>query len=66
MHDLFGRTRFMDPKEAARFLELSRAALYKLVERQRIPFFRLGRRIRFDRQRLEAFVRGEVRAGESR
>jgi excisionase family DNA binding protein len=43
-------------KDAARFLSLSVATVYRLVESRKIPFFRIGSAIRFSQQALQAWL----------
>ena len=48
--------RFLTIKETSEYLNLSTSLLYKLVERKQVPHTRIGRKILFDRQRLERFI----------
>jgi len=48
--------RFLTLKETSEFMNLSASLLYKLVETKQIPHTRVGRKILFDRQRLERFI----------
>ena len=57
--DLLERRRddgFVDINGAAEFLSLSRRAVYRLVERDRLPHHRAGGRLLFDRRALRAWV----------
>jgi excisionase family DNA binding protein len=47
-------------KEAAELLRLSPRTLYVLVETRRIPFVRIGRAVRFDRETLIDFLAGDI------
>lgn len=47
---------FVDVDGAAAFLGLSRRAVYRLVERDRLPHHRAGGRLLFDRRALRAWV----------
>ena len=47
---------FVDIDAAADFLGLSRAAVYHLVERDRVPHHRAGGRLLFDHRALRAWV----------
>ena len=47
---------FVDIDGAAAFLDLSRKAVYRLVERHRLPHHRAGGRLLFDRRELRAWV----------
>ena len=48
--------RFLTIKETSEYLNLSTSLLYKLVERKQVPHTSIGRKILFDRQRLERFI----------
>jgi excisionase family DNA binding protein len=47
---------FLDVDGAAAFLDLSRKAVYRLVERHQLPHHRAGGRLLFDRAELRAWV----------
>ena len=47
---------FLDVEGAAEYLGLSRKAVYRLVERRRLPHRRAGKRLLFDRAELRAWV----------
>ena len=47
---------FLDVDGAAAFLDLSRKAVYRLVERHQLPHHRAGGRLLFDRRELRAWV----------
>ena len=47
---------FVDIDGAAGFLGLSRKAIYRLVERHRLPHYRAGGRLLFDPRELRAWV----------
>jgi excisionase family DNA binding protein len=47
---------FVDVDGAAVFLGVSRAAVYHLAERDRLPHYRVGGRLLFDRRELRAWV----------
>jgi excisionase family DNA binding protein len=40
-------------KEAAQFLKIGRSKLYEAVSKQQVPFFRIGRSIRFSKNKLQ-------------
>lgn len=42
--------------QVARLLNISRASVYRLVERRHIPFYKIGGRLRFDRNDVLAFL----------
>ena len=48
--------RFLSLRETSEYMNLSTSLLYKLVEAKQIPHTRVGRKILFDRQRLERFI----------
>lgn len=48
----------LTPPEAAAALRISKAGLYRLVERRYIPFHRVGRGLRFDQADLVAYLQG--------
>jgi excisionase family DNA binding protein len=52
-------TAFVDVDGAAEFLGLSRKAVYRLVERHRLPHHRAGGRLLFDRRELRGWVERE-------
>ena len=56
LEDVIGEG-FMDVREAAAFLGLSRAKLYQLMDTQQIPYARFGRARRLPRKGLAAFAR---------
>lgn len=43
--------------EVAKLLRISKWSLYELVKRNEVPHLRLGKTIRFDRQRIESFIK---------
>jgi len=47
---------FVDVDGAADYLGLSRKAIYRLVERHRLPHHRAGGRLLFDHRELRAWV----------
>jgi len=53
----FQNLKWLTSREAVVYLRLpSTGALRNLVYRRQIPFVRLGRRLRFDRERLDRFL----------
>jgi len=44
--------------EAAAYLGLSVHTLYAWTSQRKVPFIKLGNRVRFDRQKLDAWVGG--------
>jgi excisionase family DNA binding protein len=43
-------------KEAAQYLSLSVATVYRLVESRKVPFFKIGSAIRFRREALQDWL----------
>jgi excisionase family DNA binding protein len=53
----FENLKWLTSREAVVYLRLSsEGALRNLVYRRKIPFARLGRRLRFDREALDRFI----------
>jgi excisionase family DNA binding protein len=50
---------FLDADGAAAYLGLTRKAVYALVERRRLPYYRPAGRLLFDRHELRAWVTGD-------
>ena len=48
--------RFLTIKETSEYMNISASLLYKLVETKQIPHTRVGRKILFDRQRIERWI----------
>jgi excisionase family DNA binding protein len=48
---------FLTAQEAADLLRVQRRSLYRLVQQQRIPYRRVGRAIRFERNELLAWTK---------
>ena len=49
--------RFLDVKEASKHLGLAESTLYTMVSQRRIPFTKMGRRTKFDRHKLDQWIR---------
>ena len=49
-------TRLMTIEEAAAYLGLSIHTLYSWTSQRRVPFVKLGNRVRFDRRKLDAWL----------
>ena len=54
------KRRLLNAHETATYLGLSKAALYQLVHRKRIPVVRLGRALRFDVVKLDDWISGHL------
>ena len=52
-----GPLAFLTAREAADLLRVQRRSLYRLVQQQRIPYRRIGRAIRFERNELLAWTK---------
>jgi excisionase family DNA binding protein len=50
---------FMDVRGTAEYLSLTPKAIYALVERQKLPHHRIGKRLLFDRRELRSWVEGD-------
>ncbi|MEP6889811.1 MAG: helix-turn-helix domain-containing protein [Nitrospirota bacterium] len=48
--------RFLNVKEAADYLGLAESTLYTMANQRRIPFTKMGRRLKFDRKELERWI----------
>jgi excisionase family DNA binding protein len=42
--------------EAAEFLHLNKFTVYRMASRRKIPVIRIGRALRFDRQKIERWI----------
>jgi len=49
--------RFLNPKETAVYLGLSIHTIYAWVKLGKIPFYKVGRAVRFDPRKLEFWLR---------
>ena len=49
-------TVLLNVEELAELLRVSKTSIYRLVERRQIPFHRLPRGLRFNRQDIQAFL----------
>jgi excisionase family DNA binding protein len=48
--------RYLDVASAAAYLSLSTSYLFKLVSRRKVPFIKIGRLVRFDRNALDKWA----------
>lgn len=53
---------WMTVEEAARHVRLAEGTVYNKVSQRTIPFHRNGRLLRFRREELDAWLRGELAA----
>ena len=51
---------FLTAQEAAELLRVQRRSLYRLVRQQRIPYRRIGRAIRFERNELLVWTKTQT------
>lgn len=51
------KKRFLDVNEASEYLGLAESTLYTMVSERRIPFTKMGRRTKFDRDKLDRWIR---------
>lgn len=49
-------SKLLDADEAGQLLIMSRKALYAMNSRREIPFIKIGRRVRYERAALEAYI----------
>ena len=52
--------KLMTVDEAAAYLGLSVHTLYSWTSQRKVPFIKLGNRVRFDRKKLDAWLEGLV------
>ena len=50
---------FFTPDELAEFLSVSKATVYRLVGRRKLPFHRIGGMLRFKEQDIEKYLEDE-------
>jgi excisionase family DNA binding protein len=50
---------FFTPEELAEFLSVSKATIYRLVGKRKLPFHRIGGMLRFKRQEIENYLENE-------
>lgn len=51
-----GGSRLLNPEELASFLNVKVKTIYGLVHRREIPFLKVGRLLRFNRQHIETWL----------
>jgi excisionase family DNA binding protein len=51
--------RFLDVKEASEYLGLAESTLYGKASKRAIPFVKMGRCLKFDRDRLDRWIRDQ-------
>lgn len=49
-------TEILSLEELSRYLKVSKQVIYKLVQRGKIPSFKLGRRLRFRKSKIDAWI----------
>jgi excisionase family DNA binding protein len=54
MHE--GKYRIVDIKEAAKYYGLKVSTLYQWVSQKKIPYYKLGRLVKFDLNELDKFI----------
>jgi excisionase family DNA binding protein len=52
--------RLWDTRQAAEFLHLNRFTLYRMAGRRKIPHLRIGRKLLFDKSRIEKWIEGRA------
>jgi len=48
---------FLKPDELASFLNISRLSLYRLTNKRKIPFYKVGRNLRFKREDIINYLK---------
>ncbi len=51
-------TRLLTPKEVIEILQISQATFYRIIEKRLIPFYKIGRGLRFDYADIEKYLVG--------
>lgn len=54
--------RWLTPDEAAARLRVPKTRIYRMTSERTIPFFKLGRVLRFDAAALDAWVQAKAKA----
>jgi len=54
--DIESRKKLLKVDELARFLNVSRQTVYRLIEKRRIPFIKISGAIRFDEDEVRKFL----------
>ena len=49
-------TEILSLEELTRYLKVSKQVVYKLVQRGKIPSFKLGKRLRFRKSKIDAWI----------
>ena len=57
MNHVLGRHKLMSIEEAAQYTGLAVATLYKMVNHRRIPYLKVGSRLRFDVALLDGWLK---------
>lgn len=47
----------ISPKELAKYLKISQATIYRLIERRKITFLKIGGSLRFSKSDIEEYLR---------
>ena len=48
--------RLLNIKEASEYLGIPKGSLYKLVWQRRIPFVKIGKALRFDKEKIDKWI----------
>jgi|YelNatPaOPRAMG01_1025707.scaffolds.fasta_scaffold638782_1 putative molybdopterin biosynthesis protein len=51
-----GEKRLLTIKEASEYLGISVKGLYNMVNRRELPFYKIGKRVRFDMKQLDEWI----------
>jgi len=49
--------RFIGIEELAEYLDLKRSTIYQWVHQQKIPYYKLGKRVKFDLEKIENWLK---------
>jgi excisionase family DNA binding protein len=56
--DLNTLPNLLTPDDLAQFLSISKTGVYRLVDKRRIPFFRIGGSLRFEKKDVLSYLQG--------
>jgi len=48
--------RLLNIKEVSKYLGIPKGSLYKLVWQRRIPFVKIGKALRFDKEKIDKWI----------
>jgi len=53
--------RFISPQELSQFLDLRKDTIYSWIWQRKIPYFKIGSRVKFDLKEIEAWLEDKKR-----